>query len=163
MRRSSNPIRILGALLAAVLTLAVSGIAQVSGQRPHAPTMGIAATTPPTQEVPPCASTAPSPASGRAPSQVNPRAHSVTLSWKASLPRSSSKQDAIQGYNVYRSLKSNQYDRASKINTNPLPGTQCVDTTVEPRRTYFYVVKSVAGSENGPESGRSNQATAPIP
>ena len=35
MRRSSNPIRILGTLLAVVLCLAISGIAQVSGQLPH--------------------------------------------------------------------------------------------------------------------------------
>ncbi len=62
---------------------------------------------------------------------------------------------------MYRSLKSNHYDNTSKINTKLLPGTQCVDTAVEPRRTYFYVVKAVAGS--GRESGPSNQATAPIP
>ena len=129
---------------------------------PACPDQGSSSTAPPTQEVPPCAWPSPiSSAAGRAPSQVNPKAHSVTLSWKASPPRSSSKQDAIQGYNVYRSLKSNHYDNTSKINTKLLPGTQCVDTAVEPRRTYFYVVKAVAGS--GRESGPSNQATAPIP
>ncbi len=162
MRRFLNGIKILATLLAVVLSLATSGIAQVSEQLPHAPTKGVATTAPPTQEVPPCAWPSPiSSAAGRAPSQVNPKAHSVTLSWKASPPRSSSKQDAIQGYNVYRSLKSNHYDNTSKINTKLLPGTQCVDTAVEPRRTYFYVVKAVAGS--GRESGPSNQATAPIP
>ena len=161
MKRCSNPLRVLGALLAAFLSLAISGIAQVSEQLPHAPTKGVATTAPSAQEAPPCASPSPSSSAGGAPSQVSPKTHSVTLSWKASVPRSSSKQDAIQGYNVYRSLKSNQYDNTSKINAKPLPGTQCVDTGVEPQTTYFYVVKAVAGS--GKESGSSNQATAPIP
>jgi len=160
MRRSSNPIRILGTLLAVVLSLAISGIAQVSGQLPHAPTEGAATTAPPAQEVPPCASTLSSSSAGRASSRVNPSAHSVTLSWKASVPKSSSKQDAIQGYNVYRSLKSNKYGDRNRINAKPLPGTQCVDTAVETRKTYFYVVKAVAGS--GRESGPSNQAKAVI-
>jgi hypothetical protein len=162
MRRSSNPPRILATSLA-ILSLAIGGIAQVSEQLPLAPTKGAATTAPLAQEVPPCAWPSPSANAGRAPAPVNPKAHSVTLSWKASPPRSNSKQDAIQGYNVYRSLKSNQYDKANKINTKPVPGTQCIDTTVEPRRTYFYVVKAVAGSERGPESGPSNQAMAPIP
>jgi hypothetical protein len=158
MKRCLNSTRILRTLLAAVLSLATSGIAQLSEQLPQTPIQGAATAGLPAQELPPC--TPPSPA-GRTPSQPNPKAHSVTLSWKASVPRSSSKQDAIQGYNVYRSLKSNQYGNAIKVNTNPLPGTQCVDTAVEPQTTYFYVVKAVAGS--GKESGPSNQATAPVP
>jgi len=163
MKRCSNPLRVLGALLAAFLSLAISGIAQVSEQLPHAPTKGVATTAPSAQEAPPCASPSPSSSAGGAPSQVSPKTHSVTLSWKASVPRSSSKQDAIQGYNVYRTLNSNQYDNASKMNTKPLPGTQCVDTAVEPGRTYFYVVKALDRNGSGKESGPSNQATAPIP
>ena len=85
----------------------------------------------------------------------------MTLSWKASVPRSNSKQDAILGYYVYRSLTSNQYDDSNPINAAPLPGTQCVDTAVEPQGTYFYVVRAVAG--NRLKSNPSNQATAPIP
>jgi hypothetical protein len=54
VRRSSNPIRILGTLLAAVFSLAISGIAQGSGQLPHAPTEGAVTTATPAQEVPPC-------------------------------------------------------------------------------------------------------------
>ncbi len=160
MRCCFNPTRILATLLAAVLSFAICGIAQVSEHLPHAPTKGVATMAPPTQEIPPCASPSPNSSAGPALSQPNPKAHFVTLSWKASVPRSSSKPDAIQGYNVYRSLKSNQYGNAIKVNTNPLPGTQCVDTAVKPRTTYFYVVKAVA---NGKESGPSNQAAAPVP
>jgi hypothetical protein len=85
----------------------------------------------------------------------------VTLSWKTSVPQSSSKQDAILGYNVYRSLKSNKYNVTNRINEKPLPGTQCIDTDVEPRKTYFYVVKAVAAS--GKESDPTTQVTAKIP
>jgi len=85
----------------------------------------------------------------------------VILSWKASVPQSSLKPDAIRGYNVYRSLNSNKYNDQDRINSKPVPGTQCVDTTVEPRRTYFYVVKAIA--VNGRESSSSNEAKAPIP
>ena len=161
MRRSYNLIRVLGAFPALVLYLTISGVAQVGVQPPHAPIEGTATTVPPAQDLPPCTSALSSSSAGRAPSQVNPRAHSVTLSWKASVPQSSSKPDAIQGYNVYRSLKSNNYNDHNRINSKPVAGTQCVDMAVEPRNIYFYVVKAVAVS--GRESGSSNEARAPIP
>ena len=161
MRWSLNPIRSLGTVQAVVVSLAICGIAQVSGQLPRASTQGAAKAPPLGQDVPPCASTLSSPSAGHAPSQVNPSAHSVTLSWKASVPRSSSQQDAIQGYYVYRSLTSNRYDDSNRINSKPLPGTQCVDTSVETPGTYFYIVRAVAGS--GMKSDPSNQVTAVIP
>jgi hypothetical protein len=164
VRCSSNPIGMLGTMLGVVgvvISLAISGITQISGQNPGARSQGETKTAPPAQNVPPCASTSSSSSADHAPSQVNPSAHSVTLSWKASVPRSSSQQDAVQGYNVYRSLTSNKYDDSNKINSKPLPGTQCVDTAVEPRGTYFYVVRAVARS--GVRSYPSNQATVLIP
>ena len=142
-------------------SLAISSIAQVGGQRPHAPTQGEAKAVPLAQDVPPCASTSSSSSAGHVPAKVNPSAHSVTLSWKASVPRSSSQQDAIQGYYVYRSLTSNSYDDSKRINSKPLPGTECIDTAVEPSGKYFYVVRAVAGS--GVKSDPSNEATAVIP
>jgi hypothetical protein len=160
MKNSSNPITILGTILAVVLCLAISGIAQVGGDLPLAPTVKTVMSAPFAQEVPQCASPLSSSSTGHAPSQVNARAHSVTLSWKASVPRSSSQQDAIQGYYVYRSLTSNKYDDTKKINAKPLSGTQCVDTAVEPQVTYFYVVRAISGRGM---SNNSNEATAPIP
>lgn len=149
MRYSSSPIRMLARMLgvAGVFgSLAISGIAQVRGQLPHAPSQGEAKAATTAQNVPACASTSSSSSSGHAPSNVNPSAHFVTLSWKASVPRSSSQQDSIQGYYVYRSLTSNSYDDSNRINSKPLPGTHCIDTAVTRPGKYFYVVKAVAGS-----------------
>jgi len=157
MRRSSNPIRILGIMLAAVLSFAISGIAQVGGR---ASTKGAADAAAPAQVVAPCASALSSASADSASSPVDPKAHSVTLSWKASVPRSNSEQDVIQGYYVYRSLISNRYAESNKLNVNPLPTTQCVDAAVTPGIIYFYVVKAVAKTGL---SGPSNEARAPIP
>jgi hypothetical protein len=161
MSYSSNAIRLLGTRLALVLALAISGIAQPSEQPPHAPTQGAANAAPSPKDVRSCASKSSTPTAARPPSQANPSAHSVTLSWKASLPGSSSPRDAVRGYYVYRSLKSNRYNDTNRINSKPLSGSQCVDTTVEHRKTYFYVVMAV--SVSGMKSVLSNQATARIP
>ena len=87
--------------------------------------------------------------------------HSVTLSWIATAPTSSSPKDAIKGYYVYRSRKSQTYLDDNRISPSPLTGTQCVDATVEARATYFYVVKAV--SVNGAESVISKEIKAVIP
>lgn len=129
-----------------VVALAINGIAQVSGQLPRAAIQGAAKATL-GRGVPPCASTLPSSSAVPAPSQVNPSAHSVTLSWKASVPRSRSQQDAIQGYYVYRSKASNSYNDSNQLNSVPMPGTQCIDTAVAPGGKYFYVVRAVAASK----------------
>jgi hypothetical protein len=55
MRRFSNPIRIQWKWLTVFLSLAISSIAQVSGQIPRAPTEGAFQAAPSAQEVPPCA------------------------------------------------------------------------------------------------------------
>ena len=61
----------------------------------------------------------------------------------------------------YRSLTSKKYDESNRINSEPLQGTECVDTAVGPRGTYFYVVRAV--SRSGVKSDPSNEATATIP
>lgn len=87
--------------------------------------------------------------------------HSVTLSWKPSLPISTSPRDAIRGYYVFRSLKSGAYTDRDRISILPLAGTRCIDATVKPRNTYYYVVKSLA--ENSAESVVSAEIKAVIP
>ena len=87
--------------------------------------------------------------------------HSVTLSWKPSVPLSTSPRDAIRGYYVFRSLKSGAYTDHDRISTFPLAGTRCIDATVKPRNTYYYVVKSLA--ESSAESVVSPEIKAVIP
>jgi len=149
-----------------VVSLPISCIAQVSELLPFAPTQGGAKVTPPAQIVPPCSSTpANSPPSNSntnsGTSQTKTGPHSVTLSWNASVPRSSTKDDAIVGYYVYRSGTSNSYNDSNQLNSEPLPGTQCIDTNVAPRGKYFYVVRAIAGNKK--KSGNSNEAPATIP
>jgi fibronectin type 3 domain-containing protein len=76
--------------------------------------------------------------------------HSVLLSWRAST-------SAVAGYNVYRR------DTAglTKINTQPVPDTNYVDSSVKPGTVYFYVAKAVDSS--GKESAPSNEVRAVIP
>jgi hypothetical protein len=97
------------------------------------------------------------------PAQVpgGPKLHSVTLSWDASIPTSASPGDAIRGYYVFRSLKSKSYAESDRINKFPLTGTQCVDATVAPKTTYYYVVKAVA--QSGVQSVVSEEIKAVIP
>jgi hypothetical protein len=87
--------------------------------------------------------------------------HLVTLSWKASVPISTSPRDAIRGYYVFRSRKSGVYSDRDRISIFPLAGTRCIDATVEPRNIYYYVVKSLA--ESSAESVVSTEIKAVIP
>ena len=87
--------------------------------------------------------------------------HSVTLSWKASVPVSTSPRDAIRGYYVFRSLKSGAHTDRDRISTLPLAGTRCIDLTVEPRTTYYYVVRALAAG--GVQSVVSTEIKAVIP
>jgi hypothetical protein len=85
----------------------------------------------------------------------------VTLSWNATVPASNSSRDAIKGYHVYRSQTPHTYGASNRISDSPLPGTRCVDTNVEPGKTYFYVVKTV--TEGGKQSGSSIEIKAVVP
>src|SRR5208283_3882472 len=64
-----------------------------------------------------------------------PKAHSVRLSWDASVPASDSPADAIKGYNIYRRGPGKDYER---INRELILGTTCVDHSVKAGRTYQY-------------------------
>jgi hypothetical protein len=90
-----------------------------------------------------------------------PKQHSVTLSWNPSLPASSSPADVIRGYYVFRSLKSKAYAERDQISKFPLAGTRCLDATVAPKTTYYYVVKAVA--QSGVQSVVSEEIKAVIP
>lgn len=87
--------------------------------------------------------------------------HSVTLSWKKSVPRSKKPKDRIKGYYIYRSQESHDFSDSNRLNSEPLAGTRCVDTDVKPRGTYFYSVKAV--SVAGTPSDFSQQVTVVIP
>jgi len=76
--------------------------------------------------------------------------HSVNLSWKAST-------SPVVGYNVYRRGTSGLV----KLNTVPVPGTNYVDSTVQPGQTYFYMTRAV--NAKGRESTPSNEVRADIP
>lgn len=82
-----------------------------------------------------------------------PSAHSVTLSWTASISPN------IQGYNAYRgSTIGGPY---VKINTILITGTSYSDNAVTSGTTYYYV--TTAMDSTGAESGYSNEARAVVP
>jgi hypothetical protein len=141
--------------------LTISNVVQV-GEPPalRTPSQEEAKAVSKAQDVPPCTATSMSPSAGDAAPQVNSNPHSVTLSWNASVAKSTSKLDAIQGYYVYRSLASQTYTENNRINSSPLPGTACVDTDVHPGETYFYAVKAAV---SGAKSDFSKEAKARIP
>lgn len=116
---------------------------------------------PRTEGIPLCNGRSLGGSAGHARSTANPHAHVVTLSWRAAVPTSNSPQEAIQGYSVYRSLTSQTYAESNRISESPVRATQCADTTVEPRKTYFYVVKAV--TVGGKQSGASAEIKAVVP
>jgi hypothetical protein len=163
MRRLAEQFRIPGAVLAMAVLLTSSSMGQNKNQGTQVATPGVARTAQQLQpgDIPSCngASSASSVAHG--PSQVNPKPHSVTLSWNAAASSSNSPRDAIKGYYVYRSLTSHKYTESNRISDAPVQGTKCVDTNVEPRKTYFYVVKAV--TDGGKQSGASLEIKAVVP
>src|SRR5260370_31464598 len=78
--------------------------------------------------------------------------HTVTLTWKASPSR-------VSGYNVYRKTKSETDYR--KINSSLVPALKYIDTSVESRATYHYVVRTV--DAQGYESAQSHEFPATTP
>jgi hypothetical protein len=83
---------------------------------------------------------------------TSPHAHSVDLTWKASVSR-------VVGYNVYRS----ETDGGPfiKLTSAPVPVTNYTDRNVQSGHIYFYAVTAV--DSKGKESGYSNRIKAPIP
>ena len=79
-------------------------------------------------------------------------AHSVVLDWSAS-------NSGVAGYHVYSSTVSGgQYVR---MTSTPLSSSSYTDASVQPGRTYYYVVTAVNSSNQ--ESAYSSEVTAVIP
>lgn len=108
-------------------------------------------------EIPLCAPAVP--AAKKSPGGPSP--HSVTLSWKASVPVSKSEKDAVKGYYIYRSQTSHKYADSDRLNPAPIAGTSCIDRTVAPHATYFYTIKSV--TQGGEQSVLSEEVKAVVP
>jgi hypothetical protein len=160
MRSLSIPIKISGVVLGVAVVLAIIGLGKVKNTATQtSSTAAIKAPQP--GAIPPCNGSYLGSSAGQSASQVNQHPHSVTLSWNAALPASNSPLDAIKGYYVYRSLKSRTYAEGNRISESLLRGTQCVDTAVQPRKTYFYVVKAV--TEGGRQSSASVEIRAEVP
>lgn len=112
------------------------------------------------EEIPSCAGIL-SPALPPTSSPTGAKPHSVTLSWNASVPKSPVYIDAINGYYVYRSLKSHTYAESNRLNSSPIAGAQCIDGAVDPGGVYYYAVKAL--SQGGAESDFSSEIKAEVP
>jgi hypothetical protein len=153
------PAKVSRGVLKAVLILALSSLGQACNHARQGSSLEEVKASPPPVDIPACNGSGLS--AGRAPSQVNPHPHYVTLSWNAAVPVSKSPRDAIKGYDVYRSLTSETYGESNKISETPVKGTRCIDSNVEARATYFYVVRAV--TEGGKQSGSSLEIKAVVP
>jgi hypothetical protein len=80
-------------------------------------------------------------------------AHSVSLSWTASVSSN------VSGYNLYRGTTAG--GPFTKVNSTLIAATSYQDTTVQAGQAYYYVATAVDGSAI--ESAYSNQAPAVIP
>jgi len=154
-------IRVSVVFLGLVLFPAIIALGQSNNSAAQTPGATAAKATPQPNDIPLCNGALSVSSVQHAPSQSTPHRHSVTLSWKAAPPMSNSPQDAIKGYYVYRSLTSHTYAEGNRISESPVRGTECVDTTVDPKKTYFYIVKAV--TEGGKQSNSSIEIKALIP
>jgi hypothetical protein len=89
-----------------------------------------------------------------------PGAHTVKLSWNASIAASTSLADTVIGYIVYRSTKPDDL-KAMPINIRRLTDTACIDVHVSPGEVYYYFIRAVNAS--GAISARSNEVRVEIP
>jgi hypothetical protein len=160
VRNSSIPFKISTVVLGVVVLLPIICLGQAGNKATPTPSTE-AAKTPLPVDIPLCNGASSGATAGHATSQANLHPHSVRLSWNAALPASNSPRDAIKGYYVYRSLASHTYAEGNRISESLVRGTQCVDTTVDPQKTYFYVVKAV--TEGGEQSGSSIEIRAVVP
>lgn len=92
------------------------------------------------------------------------QAHSVTLSWTASVPKSASSRDAITGYKVYRSTGQTPVERGKgdQIPCSFVSITRCVDKDVVLGQTYNYAVTSLTRNPTNNESELSKSITVTI-
>ena len=80
-------------------------------------------------------------------------AHSVSLSWTASVSSN------VSGYNLYRGTTAG--GPFTKVNSTLIVATSYQDTTVQAGQAYYYVATAVDGS--GAESVYSGEAPAIVP
>jgi hypothetical protein len=160
MKSLSIPIKVTIAVLGVALLLGMAGMLKEKKQRQPL-SVGVDNSAPQTADAPPCTGISSRPSADDSTLSLSAHPHSVTLSWYPVFPKSTSPRDAIKGYYVYRSLTSQTYPENTRISEAPLRGTRCVDTNVEPRKTYFYVVKAV--TEAGKQSGSSAEIQAVVP
>jgi len=66
-----------------------------------------------------------------------PPAHTVSLSWK------SSTSPHVVGYNIYRQQDSTP---RQQLNSTPISGTSCVDSSVQNGHTYSYWARAINSS-----------------
>jgi hypothetical protein len=156
MSSGSTPVKIAGVCLAAVLLAAVLMFRNTQRRQPTNVIHSTAA-----DKFPLCTGESTLSLNGQQPLDEKRHPHSVILSWNTAVPFSSSAQDAIQGYYVYRSFASEAYAEASRISESPVQGTRCVDATVDPEKAYYYVVKAV--SQRGTQSGSSVEIRVVVP
>ena len=86
--------------------------------------------------------------------------HSVTLTWKPSVPISNSPRDKVIGYIVYRSTRPHD-PQSVPINSTRVIDARFIDHDVEPGKVYYYVTRAVSAS--GALSAPSNEVRAEIP
>jgi hypothetical protein len=151
------PLKVLPIVLGALVLVIVGGLGRVKNLASEKTGAPEAKGQP--SEIPLCSGE--SSRVGQALAQGKSHPHSVMLSWKPAVAASNSSRDAIQGYYVYRSFASQTYTEANRMSESPLRETQCVDPAVEPRKTYYYVVKTV--TNGGRRSASSSEIKAVIP
>jgi hypothetical protein len=161
MRTLSISVRVAARVLGLAILLGFTGTAGIEARQARVPAGAQAA--PLTDPAPSCTGVPVKPTAGPARAATASHPHSVTLSWNAALPTSNSLRDAISGYYVYRSLKSHAYPENSRISQVPLPGTRCVDSSVDAGETYFYTVKSVTEGAKQSSSSIEIRAVVPFP
>lgn len=95
------------------------------------------------------------------------KARSIKLTWTASVPASSARQDVVQGYNILRhepgDVCEHNPSTCHKINNKDhlIPGTSCVDYGVRSGHIYIYQAQGI--SVSGVPSKLSNTAQAKLP
>jgi hypothetical protein len=159
MKSVPMPVKVLPIVLGILAVVIVGGVGRVRNQAAEKGGPRGALGSPQPTEIPPCSGD--SPKVSLASVQGKPHPHSATLSWKPAVAASTLPRDAIQGYYVYRSLASQSYTEANRMSESPLHETQCVDTAVEPGKTYYYVVKTV--TEGGKRSVFSTEIKVVVP
>ncbi len=84
--------------------------------------------------------------------------HRVVLSWKASAP-ADSKHSAAVGYCIYRGTRPDSITEL--LNSQPVPGSRCIDDLVENGKKYFYSVRAISAQSVITPNAKLVQAQIP--